>query len=219
VPLIVLSHLNIDSEYRQRSRLSRLGDEVVDPSDPTRRRTQCPVAIPADLCEPDPRVAPSSDAKQDGKSVENVSRRQVLAVSAGMAVLLGTGASAGPAMASTEAEAAVKAFTSGREPVAGRIALSVSQIAEDGNNVPVSISVESPMTDDDHVVEVLLVATRNPSPVIATFRFSALSGTATASTRVRLAETQHVVAIARMKDGSVFRDQREVKVTIGGCGG
>lgn len=151
----------------------------------------------------------------------SISRRQVLVVSAGMAALLGTGASAGPAMASTEAEAeaAVNAFTGGREPAAGRIALSVPQIAEDGNKVPVSILVESPMTEDDHVVEVLLVATRNPNPVIATFRFSALSGTATASSRVRLAETQHVVAIAKMKDGSVFRDQREVKVTIGGCGG
>ena len=59
----------------------------------------------------------------------------------------------------------------------------------------------------------------NPRPEVATFHFTALSGTAAATTRMRLAKTQNVIALAKMADGSVYMDKKEVKVTIGGCGG
>jgi len=66
---------------------------------------------------------------------------------------------------------------------------------------------------------VAIFADANPSPGVATFHFSELSGVAEATTRMRLAKTQNVIAVAKMKDGSVFMDSKEVKVTIGGCGG
>jgi sulfur-oxidizing protein SoxY len=75
------------------------------------------------------------------------------------------------------------------------------------------------MTEDDYVVEVLLLADGNPAPGLATLKFSPMSGRAQASTRVRLAKTQDVIAVAKMSDGSVFMASKSVKVTIGGCGG
>ena len=75
------------------------------------------------------------------------------------------------------------------------------------------------MTDDDYVESVVILAEGNPLPSVATFNFSPASGEAVASTRMRLAKTQNVVAIAKMSNGAVFSDTREVKVTIGGCGG
>ena len=75
------------------------------------------------------------------------------------------------------------------------------------------------MTGDDYVASVLILADGNPNPDVATFHFTALSGAAEATTRMRLAKTQNVIAVAKMSDGSVFMDKKEVKVTIGGCGG
>ena len=123
-------------------------------------------------------------------------------------------------MAATEdAQAAIDAFTGGAEPTMARVMLDVPEIAENGNTVPMNVSVESPMTADDYVTEVLIVADGNPRAGVATFRFSPMSGTAQANTRIRLAGTQNVIAVAKMNDGSVFMDRKEVKVTIGGCGG
>ena len=116
-------------------------------------------------------------------------------------------------------EEAIKAFTGGSEVQSGRISLSTPEIAENGNTVPVEVSVESPMTSDDYVSEVIILADGNPNPGVATFKFTELSGTAQASTRIRLAKTQNVVAVAKMSDGTFYRDEKEVKVTIGGCGG
>lgn len=145
-------------------------------------------------------------------------RRQALMLVPGALALSVLGGRAGLA-AAAETDAAIAAFTGGATPVAGRIALTAPEIAENGNSVPVSVSVDSAMTDADHVAAVLLLASGNPTPVVATLAFTPLSGKAEATTRIRLARTQNVVAVARMSDGSCFIDQREVKVTIGGCGG
>ena len=85
--------------------------------------------------------------------------------------------------------------------------------------MPLSVAVDSPMTAESHVTDVLLVADGNPRPGIATFRFTPMSGRAEAATRIRLAATQNVIVIAKMSDGTLYADQKEVKVTIGGCGG
>lgn len=114
---------------------------------------------------------------------------------------------------------AVQKFTGGAEVQSGKISLETPEIAENGNTVPIAFSVESPMTADNHVKSVLILADGNPSPGVATFNFTAMSGTAAASTRVRLAKTQNIVAIAKMSDGSLYMDKKEIKVTIGGCGG
>ena len=150
-----------------------------------------------------------------------MSRRQALLAGVGVLAAAGglKGVSAPAAAATEDAQAAIDAFTGGAEPTMARVALDVPEIAENGNTVPMNVSVESPMTADDYVTEVLIVADGNPRAGVATFHFSPMSGTAQANTRIRLAGTQNVIAVAKMNDGSVFMDRKEVKVTIGGCGG
>lgn len=151
----------------------------------------------------------------------NVNRRQALGLAAGAAAVVVAGPAVVPAFAKQKETAAdaIKAFTGGAEAKSGKISLSTPEIAENGNTVPVAFDVESPMTADNHVQEVLVLADGNPRPGVATFRFSELSGEAAASTRIRLAKTQNVIAVAKMSDGSFYMDKKLVKVTIGGCGG
>ena len=82
-----------------------------------------------------------------------------------------------------------------------------------------TVTVESPMTAQSHVTDVMIVANENPRSGVVTFHFSPASGVAEANTRIRLAATQDVIAVAKMNDGSVFMANKQVKVTIGGCGG
>lgn len=141
-------------------------------------------------------------------------------VAAGMALitstaLFGTAARAGL----PEVEAAIKEILGDRTSEEGRISLDLPEIAENGNTVPLTVEVESPMTDEDHVTAVHIFAEGNPLPNVAKMNFTPRSGEAVASTRIRLAKTQRIHALAEMSDGSVFSATREVKVTIGGCGG
>lgn len=127
-----------------------------------------------------------------------------------------------PALAFAKAEdaqALVDKFTGGKTPAEGKITLDLPEIAENGNTVPLSVSVESPMTKDDYVKRVMILAEGNPRPEVATLNFSPMSGAAEASTRMRLAKTQNIIAVAEMSDGSFTMVKRQVKVTIGGCGG
>ncbi len=150
----------------------------------------------------------------------DLTRRQMLGLSAGAAALLATGLETAPAWATAEmVEARLKEFTGGKAPTAGKITLTAPEIAENGNTVPISVEVDSPMTDQDHVAAVMILAEGNPNPAVATFNFTPMSGSAGASTRMRLAKTQNVIAVAKMSDGSIFMDKKLVKVTIGGCGG
>lgn len=147
-----------------------------------------------------------------------LTRREAMILGAGAGAVLLTGA--GSAFADTaEVETLMNEFTGGVTPETGRVSLTAPEIAENGNTVPIAVNVESPMTADDHVADVLILADGNPRAGVATFHFTAMSGVAAASTRMRLAKTQNVIAVAKMSDGSVFMDKREVKVTIGGCGG
>ncbi|MEP1931143.1 MAG: thiosulfate oxidation carrier protein SoxY [Roseibium sp.] len=147
-----------------------------------------------------------------------ITRRQALGLTAGAAAFLAFGSRIAFAV-TPESEAAIKAFTGGTAPTEGTVALDTPEIAENGNTVPVGVSVDSPMTADNYVASVLILADGNPNPAVATFHFSAMSGAAEAKTRIRLAKTQNVIAVAKMSDGSTFMDTKEVKVTIGGCGG
>jgi sulfur-oxidizing protein SoxY len=114
----------------------------------------------------------------------------------------------------------IRKFTGGAEaPESSIVKLEVPEIAENGNTVPLSVSVDSPMTADNYVKRVILLAEKNPNPGVATFHFSPRSGVAEASTRMRLATTQNVIAVAELSDGSFHMTKSQVKVTIGGCGG
>ncbi|MAZ17184.1 MAG: thiosulfate oxidation carrier protein SoxY [Ahrensia sp.] len=149
-----------------------------------------------------------------------ITRRSMLTLSVGAAIGVVAGVRSGPAAASAEdAMAKVMEFAGGSEPATGTITLDAPEIAENGNTVPISVSVESPMTDGDYVESVAIFADGNPSPEVITFNFTPMSGEASATTRMRLAKTQNVIAVAKTSTGQVFMDKKEVKVTIGGCGG
>jgi len=149
--------------------------------------------------------------------MSSFSRRQVMAVGAGAAASAALGVV--PARAANNAQDLIKAFTGGKQATEGKVKLDLPEIAENGNTVPMTVTVESPMSEQSHVTEVLVLADGNPNAGVATFHFSPASGVAEANTRIRLATTQNIIAIARMNDGSFAMATKQVKVTIGGCGG
>ena len=127
-----------------------------------------------------------------------------------------------PNLAQADAKAvaeAIKKLIGDKKTKPGKITMELPQIAENGRTVPVAFEVTSPMTDSDYVKAVHLFADKNPRPDVATFRFTPASGKARVATRMRLARTQNVVAVAEMSDGTVYMAKSAVKVTIGGCGG
>ena len=112
----------------------------------------------------------------------------------------------------------IKELTGGAPPKSGRIRLDLPAIAEYGDTVPLTIEIESPMTEADYVDAVHIFAEENPLPHVVTFNFTPSSGRARVSTRIRLAKSQEVVALARMSNGDFYTAARQVRVTIGGCG-
>jgi sulfur-oxidizing protein SoxY len=116
-------------------------------------------------------------------------------------------------------EETVKKILGDAKAAEGKVTMDLPEIAENGNTVPFTISVDSPMTEKDYVKAVHVIATGNPQPGVATFRFTPQSGKAAAASRMRLAKTQDVIALAELSDGKFLQVKRSVKVTIGGCGG
>ena len=145
-------------------------------------------------------------------------RRAVLAAAAGAALVSISPASAQDKPAPSEVDAAIKAIIGDAKPAAG-ITLDIPEIAENGNTVPYTMSVDSPMTDKDHVKALHILAGGNPQPGVASFFLSPASGRAFVSSRMRLARTQDIVAVAELSDGRFLINKKTVKVTIGGCGG
>ena len=149
--------------------------------------------------------------------IRNFSRREALALGAGAAGAIALGVS--QALAKNDSDEVIKKFTGGKTPAQGKIKLDLPEIAENGNTVPMMVTVESPMTEQSHVTDVLVLASENPRSGVATFHFTPASGIAEANTRIRLAATQDVIAVAKMNDGTFYMANKQVKVTIGGCGG
>ena len=145
-----------------------------------------------------------------------ISRRDAVRLIGGLTVLAaGQRSWATPADATAE----IARFTGGKTAEPGKIALELPEIAENGNSITLSFDIDHPMAPERHVTDVFVVADSNPSPRVATFRFTPMSGRATAATRIRLAGTQAVTVLAKTSDGKLFMAQRQVKVTVGGCGG
>ena len=127
-----------------------------------------------------------------------------------------------PALAQDQSkawEALVKNIMGDAKPSDGKVIIDMAEIAENGNTVPFTLSVDSPMTEKDHVKAIHLVSTANPAPNVVAFRFSPANGVAKAESRMRLIGTQDVIAIAELSDGKFLMSRRAVKVTVGGCGG
>lgn len=136
-----------------------------------------------------------------------LTRRNAILMGAGALIVAGL-----PLRAAITAEEAIAAFTGGADVGAGDIKLTAPEIAENGNTVPIEVSSGS-------AAEIMVLALGNPTPSVATFKFGKLAASRAASTRIRLAGTQDVVAIAKLDDGSFVQASSTVKVTIGGCGG
>lgn len=113
--------------------------------------------------------------------------------------------------------AAVDRFTAGAPVRDGRVRIEMPEVVENGNAVPVTVSVDSPMTQADHVSAIALFSSRNPSPEVAVFRLGARLGHARVATRMRLATSQEVMAVARMSDGSCWARRVDVLVTLAAC--
>jgi sulfur-oxidizing protein SoxY len=151
--------------------------------------------------------------------MRNITRRAALAVGAGAVTLSVAGWSHGAHAAAKEAADEAAKFTGGKEAMKGKITIELPEIAENGNTVPLTVSVDAPMTAEDYVSDVLVVSEGNPNPGVVTFHFTPLSGKAEAQTRIRLAATQNIVVVAKTSKGEFYTAQKQVKVTIGGCGG
>ena len=140
----------------------------------------------------------------------NPTRRETLGIGAGLVAVAALPQIAFAANPTTEE--LIAEFTGGAAVGEGGVTIKAPEIAENGNTVPVSV-------DAPGAASIMLMAAGNPNPGVATFNFGALSGASSASTRIRLAQTQDLIAIARMADGSFTSGKVAVKVTIGGCGG
>ena len=114
-------------------------------------------------------------------------------------------------------EGAFRSILNGATMRKGRVLLDLPRVAENGHSVGMTVKVESPMTEADHVVQLDLIADKNPVPRVATFFFDPASGRAEVETRLRLNGTQRVTAIARLSDGSFWFDAADVTVNELAC--
>ena len=149
----------------------------------------------------------------------DTSRREFL-LTAGAAAGLGLASviAVEPARATPVAmEDAIRKVIGSARVTPGRVKLDVPPLVENGNTVPLAVSVESPMTEADHVRAIHVFTEKNPQPDVVSFRFGSRAGRAGAATRVRLADTQTVVAIAELSDGSFWSARADVVVTLAAC--
>jgi sulfur-oxidizing protein SoxY len=141
-------------------------------------------------------------------------RRQLLAAGVG----LGTSLLVRPVSATPEElAAALRAYTGGAPLQAGRVQLDIAPLVDNGSTVPVTLSVDSPMTAADHVKAIALFNERNPQREVVKFGLGPRAGRAVVSTRIRLATSQKLVAVAALSDGSHWSHTVEVIVTIAAC--
>jgi sulfur-oxidizing protein SoxY len=146
-------------------------------------------------------------------------RRQVLGLAGGAAVIGAIPivtlrpAEATPAMLA----AAIRNVAGAAEVRTGKIKLDVPPLVENGNTVPMTVSVSSPMTPDDYVKSIHVVNEKNPQPNIGNFYLGPHAGRAQISTRIRLADSQKIVAIARLSDDSFWSATVDVVVTLAAC--
>jgi sulfur-oxidizing protein SoxY len=144
-----------------------------------------------------------------------VSRRRVLAGAASAALLP---VLARPVRATPESmAAAIREAVGGAEVRPGRVKLEAPRLAENGNSVQITVSVESPMTAADHVKTIHVFSEKNPIPTVVRFHLGPRAGRAKVSTSIRLAMTQRVVALAAMSDGSCWSGDAEVVSTLPAC--
>jgi sulfur-oxidizing protein SoxY len=149
-----------------------------------------------------------------------ITRREFLIATAALAAPSAAKAQLDPNLAANRKaafQAALKRIVGDSAVRPGRVKLTLPPLIDNGNSVPLSVTVESPMTEADHVKAIHVLTEKNPLPDVVSVSFGPRAGRATLSTRVRLADTQTVTAIAQMSDGSFWSDGAEVVVTLSAC--
>jgi sulfur-oxidizing protein SoxY len=150
------------------------------------------------------------------KSLVRPTRRQFLVATAAGLALPPTLLRA--ALASPQSAAAAMKPILGDAPLrAGKVTLDIPPIAENGNAVPLTVSVDSPMTATEHVRSIHLFAEENPLPNVAHFYLGPRAGKAQVATRIRLAKSQRIIAVAALSDGSFWSGGAEVVITLAAC--
>jgi sulfur-oxidizing protein SoxY len=135
-----------------------------------------------------------------------------------LAGLAGSLALPGKALAQNDSlDPLVLVMTQGVPVKKGKVKLVLPQLADNGNSVPIRITVDSPMTETDHVMSIHLYSERNPVPNMANFYLGPRAGKAEIDSRVRLAGSQRVTAVAKLSDGSFWYDAAPVVVTLSAC--
>jgi len=156
----------------------------------------------------------------DTKRLYRANRRQVLA---GATVLAGLGL---PALQTARAQLqanpaalalAIRKVAGDAEVKTGRVKLDVPPLSENGNSVALTVTVDSAMTPTDYVKSIHVFAEKNPQSNVISVQLGPRAGQPTIQTRMRLADTQDIIAIAELSDGTFWRDVRSVVVTLGAC--
>lgn len=151
---------------------------------------------------------------QASASLLEARRRALALLGGGLCLLV-----ARPAVATPEELARALAEDFGDRPITpGKVILELPKLAENGAIVPVTVAVDSPMTERDHVVRILLYAEKNPLPRILAVDLGPYSGRARVSSRIRIADSQQITAVAVLSDGSLWSSALQVEVTVAGCG-
>jgi len=148
------------------------------------------------------------------------SRREFLVTTAGLAAGIGLGSLAAPrAVRATPAtmQEAIARVTGRARLDAGKVTLDLPPLSENGNAVPLTVRVESPMTEAEHVRAIHVFTEKNPQPEVVSFRLGPRAGRASVATRIRLADTQTVVAVAELSDGTFWSGRADVVVTLAAC--
>ena len=143
-----------------------------------------------------------------------ITRRDVMA---GGLAALGTSALPAPAAALGQMDTAIRNAFGEATIRKGRVMLELPPLVENGNTVPMTVSVDSPMTKDNYVKAIHVFNDKNPQPNVVSVQLGPRAGKATIATRIRLAGTQKLMAIAEMSDGTYWADTQEVIVTLAAC--
>ncbi|HEX2353343.1 MAG TPA: SoxY-related AACIE arm protein [Xanthobacteraceae bacterium] len=150
--------------------------------------------------------------------MSQTTRRRFLVETAALAGAAGLGLDLDPADATPASmQAAIRNVTGEAKLNKGRVKIDVPALIENGNAVPLTVSCESPMTQEDHVKAIHVFTEKNPQPNVIGVHLGPRAGRANVSTRIRLADTQKIVAVAQMSDGSFWSDEVEVIVTLAAC--
>jgi sulfur-oxidizing protein SoxY len=155
----------------------------------------------------------------DGKSESAATRRDVLKIAGALA--LGGGASPAlvtPAEATpAEMQAAVASIVGEARINDGKVKVDIPPLVENGNTVPCAVAVNSPMTAADHVKAIHVFTEKNPQPYVISVALGPRAGLASISTRIRLRDSQTVLAVAEMSDGTFWSGRAGVIVTVSAC--